>query len=191
MALLTKFFPEEITYTGHELSPHWIAKRTGEFRSSIIAFHGPCTVATSEMVDMEDSFQGSHIRAQRMAHFLGEWFEGDLALAVARQRLFIAGFGELLRERISPELPLERKGNDLFVGKGENAKKLSVSIVTATPVSTLFHFGVNLDAAGAPVRAVGLKELGVDAPEITQAALTLWQREWDGMDKARCKVSPR
>ena len=188
MPLLTKIFSDEIPYTGHELSPHWIAKRTGEFCSAIVAFQGPCLVETSEMVDCEDNFQGAHIRAQKMLHFLGEWFEGDLSLGIARQRLFIAGFADLVRARLrSPDLSVQRRGNDLFVGKG----KLSVSIVTATPVSCLFHFGVNLDASGAPVQAVGLAELGIDAAEIGKAALELWQQEWAGMEKARCKVSPR
>ena len=48
--------------------------------------------------------------------------------------------------RMSGKLPT-RKGDDLFLGEG----KLSVSIATASPVSTLIHLGVNEDASGAPV----------------------------------------
>jgi hypothetical protein len=146
-------------------------------------------VATGEMVDLEDRFQNARIEAKEMLHFLGEWFEGDLALAVARQRLFIAGFGELLRQRLPEETArsLRRRGNDLYIGEA----KLSVSIVTATATSTLFHFGVNVDFAGAPVRAIGLQALGVDAQELAAATLALWDGEWHSMAKARCKVEAR
>ena len=189
MSLFTKFLSEKITYTGAELSSHWIAKKTGEFRSGIVAFRGPCQVPTQEMVDLEDRFRAERIQATEMVHFLGEWFDGDLNLAIARQRLFIAGFSELLRARLGPEKAAKifRRGNDLFFGEG----KLSVSIVTATPVSTLFHFGVNVDFSGAPVKAAGLGELGVDASEIALAALKLWSEEWASMEKARCKVAAR
>lgn len=190
MSLLTKFLPEKITYTGHELSPHWIAGKTGEFRSSIVAFRGPCTVSTGEMVDMEDRFQGAHIQASEMLHFLGEWFDGDLNLAIARQRLFIAGFADLVRARLTADKAhgISRRGNDLYF---QEKSKLSVSIVTATPVSSLFHFGVNVDFSGAPVKAAGLNELGLDVAELANATLALWAEEWAGMEKARCKVAAR
>lgn len=189
MSLFTRCLEGKITYTGAELAPHWIAGKTGEFQSAVVAFVGPCAVATGEMVDLEDRFANAHIRAAEMLHFLGEWFEGDLNLAVARQRLFIAGFSELLRARLPAELAatVTRKGNDLFVGDG----KLSVSIVTASPVSTLFHFGVNVDFAGAPVKAAGLGALDVDALALGRDALSLWETEWRSMEKARCKVAPR
>lgn len=187
--LLTKFLSKEIPYFGRELTPHWIASQIGEFGSAIVAFRGACSVTTSEMVDIEDRSQNFHIEAKEMLHFIGEWFEGDLLLAVARQRLLIAGFAEILRARLAPEMASKvwRKGNDLYVGE----QKLSVSIVTATPVSTLFHFGVNVDASGAPVAAIGLKDLGLDATELGQEVLKLWSEEWRGMEKARCKVAPR
>jgi hypothetical protein len=146
-------------------------------------------VATAEMVDLEDRRQNFRIEAAEMLHFLGEWFEGDLDLAVARQRLLIAGFAEELRRLLPAEKAarVERRGNDLFV----EGRKLSVSIVTASPVSTLFHFGVNIDPAGAPVAAIGLAELGVDASRLGEKTLAAWAEEWGSMAKARCKVAPR
>ncbi len=197
--LHTAWLKERIPYTGSELAPHWISAQTKIFASGIVAFRGPCQVNTSEMVDLEDSRAGLHIASQEMLHFLGEWFDGSLELAVARQRLLIANFADTLRARLSPEKAhsLIRRGNDLFiVGRdGEaapaNEAKLSVSIVTASPVSTLFHFGVNIDASGAPVKAVGLVELGIQPEDLALAVLESWQREWEGMAKARCKVAPR
>ena len=191
MSLYTRYLEGEIPYTGHELKPAWIARRTGVFQSSIVAFRGPCRVDTAEMVDLEDRFQAARIEAGEMLHFLGEWFDNSLELAIARQRLFIAGFGELVAARLPAGRRVLRRGNDLYVsGEGEPAK-LSVSIVTATPVSTLFHFGVNIDASGAPVRATGLGALRLDVAELATAALTLMAEEWAGMEKARCKVAAR
>jgi hypothetical protein len=193
----TKWFSERITYTGAELAPHWISARTQVFESAIVGFRGECKVASGEMVDLEDSRTGKFIASGEMLHFLGEWFEGSLELAVARQRLLIAGFAELLRERLPAEQAhgLIRRGNDLYLydsrGSRQEPAKLSVSIVTATPVSTLFHFGVNIDPSGAPVKAVGLAELGVDPESLALATLQSWKEEWDGMAKARCKVAPR
>lgn len=190
--LHTAALPGVIPYTGSELAPHWIAGRTGVFASSIVAFRGPCSVATGEMVDMQDRFANEKIVAGEMLHFLGEWFDGSLELAVARQRLLIAGFAELLRRHLPPAKAAEvwRKGNDLYLGEDSPAK-LSVSIVTSSAVSTLFHFGVNIDTQGAPVRAIGLKDLGVDADALAVEVLCAWQNEWESMATARCKVAPR
>ncbi len=194
-SLHTALLPGSIPYTGSELAPHWIARRTGIFAHSIVAFRGACSVRTEEMVDMEDRFANAHIQAAEMLHFLGEWFDGSLELAVARQRLLIAGFSEVLRRHLPPAqaAQLYRRGNDLYFGdvQDETASKLSVSIVTASPVSTLFHFGVNIDPLGAPIRAIGLKELGVDSEALAHEVLSAWQNEWESMAKARCKVASR
>lgn len=192
--LHTAWLKERIPYTGSELCPHWNSGKTGIFASSIVAFRGPCMVKTEELVDLEDSREGETIQAAEMLHFLGEWFEGGLDLAVARQRLLIAGFAEILARHVAPEVRqfILRRGNDLFLAMpGKEPRKLSVSIVTASPVSTLFHFGVNIDPAGAPVKAVGLSELGVNPEELASIVLRAWSEEWEGMAKARCKVAPR
>jgi hypothetical protein len=193
MSLRTEFLHKMIPYTGAELRPHFIAEQTKHFGNSVIAFLGPCDVATGEMVDLEDQFQGSHIRAKQMLHFIAEWFEGDLALAIARQRLWIADFKDLLQAKLpaADAAKIWRRGNDLYYGTGAETKKLSVSIVTATPVSTLFHFGVNVDANGSPVPAMGLQNFSVDPQKLAGEALEKWQSEWNFMIKARAKVSPR
>lgn len=193
MSLMSRFLDESISYTGKELRPHWVAQKLEKFGSGVVSFVGGCEVPTSEMVDQEDSFQGNHIRSKQMLHFLGEWFEGDLNQAILRQRLWIADFKDLLQSRLSKsfEGTIVRKGNDLYVVFPGGQKKLSVSIVTASPVSTLFHFGVNIDAGGAPVSAVGLKELSIDPKELALETMRLWSSEWDSITKARAKVSPR
>lgn len=195
MSLYVSYLDKEIAYTGAELAPHWISGVTGHFGSALVAFRGPCRVKSSEMVDLEDSRRGLFIEAKEMIHFIGEWFEGDLNHAILRQRLFIASFAEELQKELeNTSFRIGRSGNDLYVhdrASGGGKKKLSVSIVTASPVSTLLHFGVNLDAGGAPVAAVGLKELGVDGPAFARKLLAKWREESDSIMKARAKVSPR
>lgn len=193
MSVHTRWLSQETAYTGAELAPHWISRHTEHFGSAIVAFQGPCRVATSELVDREDSMAGAVIEARRMVHFLGEFFEGNLDLWIVWQRLFIAAFLDELLLRVSPEFRQgwTRVGNDLFLTHGGARRKLSVSIVTATPVSCLFHFGVNVDAGGAPVPAVGLAELGVDPETLARAVLDRWSHELASVAKARCKVAPR
>ena len=187
MSLTVKMLAEEIEYTGSELAPHWIAHKLGYFGSAVVGFRGPCFVSTNKMVDLEDRFAGSEIRAKAMLHFLGEFFEGDLESAILWQRLFIASFADLLTLEGKGRFSVKRDGNDLFV----DGRKLSVSIVTATPVSRLFHFGVNMDPEGAPVSAIGLNELGIDVDRLAHATLERWRTEWESVRKARCKVTPR
>ncbi len=195
MKFSAQFFPEKITYTGLELRPHWIAERTKSFGNALVAFRGACRVDTSELVDVEDSQAGAIIKSEEMLHFIGESFDGNLMEAVVRQRLLIALFLEELCKMLRPEVArgFLRKGNDLFYQSAVDGKlrKLSVSIVTASPVSTLLHFGVNIDPSGAPVAAIGLKELSVDPELLAKNVLQAWSWEVESIEKARCKVSPR
>lgn len=195
---LLQFLDGEITYTGAELRPHWISERTGRFGSALVAFRGACAVETNELVDLEDKRAGSRIEAKEMLHFLGEFFGETLELTIARQRLFAATVGEALRKLAEPELAGEilREGDDLYWDRAggtgaDSRRKLSVSIVTATPVSTLFHFGINIAADGAPVAAAGLADLGVAAERLVAEVFRRWKLELESQATARCKVIPR
>jgi hypothetical protein len=90
---------------------------------------------------------------------------------------------ELLHEHA---VAARRSGDDLFIGD----RKLSVSIVTASAVSQLMHVGINIDPAGAPVPAVGLRELGIEPAAWSQALLKRFKEEWEGMEWACVKVRP-
>ncbi len=79
---------------------------------------------------------------------------------------------------------LRRDGDDLWAGE----RKLSVSIATASPVSTLMHVALNIDPTGAPVPAVGLAEWGVDPEELAGEVLASYAAEMASADRARCKV---
>ena len=171
---------EQVAYTGAELRSHWLFHRFGLQRDAAAAFLGPCEVTLEHMVDQADVAAGASIRATLMLHFIIEHFDTDLTRAVLRQRLLVC----LARELLTGDVEVRRSGDDLFVGQ----RKLSVSIATASPVSTLIHFAVNVDPTGAPVPAVGLAELGVVPLPFAELLLARYAEECEGVAAARCKV---
>lgn len=181
--MLTIFHPDRLAYTGHQLRSHWIFETFGLQGDAMVAFSGPCSVALSEMVDRADVAAGEAIEAAEMLHFIAEHFERDLQRAVLRQRLLICTIAELLQG--VPGVPdLERDGDDLYADR----RKLSVSIATLSPVSTLMHVGLNIDPAGAPVAACGLAEWRVDPDALAERLLAVWAAEIDDIHLATCKV---
>lgn len=183
-------FDERVrAYTGAELRPHFLLSELGLRGTALAAFVGPCRVATEKLVDWEDRLAGDRIEARSMVHFIGEFFGASLREGVLRQRLLMATLGQTLNERLGGLASVRRDGDDLFVG----GRKLSVSIVTASPVSQLLHAGINIDPAGAPVPAVGLAELGLALEGIREwagDALRAVAEEWDSVEWACAKVRP-
>jgi len=179
----TLLHPETLAYTGHQLRSHWIFDTFGLLGDAVVAFVGPCRVELSEMVDRVDVAAREPIEAARMLHLIAEHFDRDLTRAVLRQRLLMAMIAEQLAEH--ERVPrLRREGDDLYA----NDRKLSVSIATISPVSTLIHVGLNVDPTGAPVAAVGLEEWGVDAVELARELLTAYAAEMESAHLATCKV---
>ncbi len=176
-------------YRGAELRPHYLYEKLGIRGTALVALKGPCDVETEHLVDWEDRVARDFIRAERMIHFLGEFFGMGIREAVWFQRLFTAILKETLEA--AGVQGLRREGDDLFVGSG----KLSVSIVTVSPVSALLHLGINLVSQGAPVCAQGLCESPVgwsdeQAERWVQAAFDALRAEWDGVRWACVKVRP-
>lgn len=175
---------ERLNYDGRQLAPHYLLSHYRLEGSVIAAFRGSCRVETEHLVDWEDRLANDSIVAREMVHFLGEFFGWGLREGVLAQRLFMAlAFEELHRLGVRD---LRRDGDDLFVG----ARKLSVSIVTASPVSVLLHAGINIDPEGAPVAAVGLAELDVDPVIWAQALLRRFEEEVRTIGVACTKVRP-
>jgi hypothetical protein len=150
---------ERLTYDGSQLRSHWAYNRFGVQGDVIVYFTGPAEVPSEALVDLVDRRQQEIIRAAEMLHFIAEHFDQDLQRAILRQHLLCAVAAEVLGELAGE--PVSRRGDDLFA----RDRKLSVSIATVSPVSALAHLGVNIDATGAPVPAVGLRELKVDPLE--------------------------
>lgn len=172
---------DEIAYTGEQLRSLWIYRTFGIEGDAIVAFAGPCEVSGEALVDQVDATAGDCIRAAQMIHFIVEHFDGDLDRAILRQRLLVCLAAETLRGHIGD---LRREGDDLFVGEN----KLSVSIATVSPVSTLIHLGINIDPTGAPVRACGLGEFGVEPWRFAEALVAGYVAEMERIARARCTV---
>jgi len=179
----TMILDERIDYTGDQLRSHFVREKAGIAADGVVAFTGACAVTGSRLVDLEDAEQHSSIIAEEMLHFIGEHFECTLREANYRLRLFIGIVGETLRE-LAPGLVTIRDGDDIFIAE----RKLTVAIATVSPVSTVFHCGVNIDPQGAPVPAAGLGEIGVDAGRFAADVLERYRSECISIDRAIRKV---
>jgi uncharacterized protein len=173
----------EIAYDGTQLRSHWIYQQSGELGDAIAAFVGAADVPLAHMVDLVDVALQAPIFSKRMLHFIVEHFDVDLSLAIVRQRLLAAIAAEELHRRVPAEA-IERRGDDLYDGE----RKISVSIATASPVSCLIHFAMNIRSDGTPVPTKGLADYGIDPRALADALLARYVEEIDSMATARCKV---
>lgn len=180
-----RFTSEIIKYDGTQLSSLWAFRRFGLQGDSIVSFQGPCQVNLSEMVDQTDVMNNSPIFSENMLHFIIEHFDLDLEKTIVRQRLLMAIIKDTVQQFTG--VILRRSGDDLY----HEDKKLSVSIATLTPVSTMIHTGLNILSDNVPVPAVGLADLGLteqDTPGLGAAICDLYTRECAEIRMARCKV---
>ncbi|WP_027357426.1 DUF366 family protein [Desulfofundulus thermocisternus] len=178
------FAPQILQYDGTQLASLWAYRSFGLLGDSIVAFRGPCCIHFEHMVDLEDVRNQQPIYGNDMLHFIVEHFDHDLEKTILRQRLFITVVKEVLEEK---GYKLVRSGDDLYYQK----RKLSISIATATPVSTIIHTALNISAENTPVPAVGLIELGWPAEEVAKLAEKIglsYIKEMEGIQRARCKV---
>lgn len=187
MEFKTHVHPHELTYHGPELSPHFILSRFNVEGSCLAAFMGPCSVLTDHLVDWEDRLANDNIKAEKMIHFLGEFFGITLKEGIWIQRLLVS---EILAYLLVNKIEAHRIGDDLYIGTKGQEKKLSVSIVTASPVSVLLHLGINIDATGAPVAAIGLNDLNLDPKTLTEFILNRFKQEYQSVERAAVKVRP-
>ncbi|MGE0527629.1 MAG: DUF366 family protein [Bdellovibrionales bacterium] len=155
------FLNAEETYDGSQLVSLRNYLHHGLLGDSIVAWIGPCAVSLEHMVDGEDKLQGARICGDRMLHFIVETFDTSLLAAVGIQRLMTALAKDEL-ERNAPEQGLARalirSGDDIFAGE----RKLSISVATQSPTSSLIHFALNVTNSGTPVSTLSLEDLGVD-----------------------------
>jgi hypothetical protein len=181
--LETRWLDTGIGYTGAELRSHFIREITGVRDDGLVAFTGKCDVSGERLVDLEDAESGSVIVARMMLHFIGEHFQCPLPEGNVRLRLFASILADAIVGLV-PGTPVTRLGDDLFIDE----RKLSVAICTVSPVSAVFHLGVNIDPSGAPVPAVGLDELGVDPRELAERAMAVYRSECESIGRALRKV---
>lgn len=175
--------PERMTYDGRQLRSLWAFRTFGLQGDSVVGFAGPCRVEVDSLVDVADALKHAPIYSRDMLHFIAEHFSLDLEKTVLRQRLLVVIIKELLEERVG--VRLVRRGDDLYY----QGRKLSVSIATLSPVSTLIHAGLNIVSEEAPVPAAGLQDLGLeDISGLAMAIMKAYAAETEGVYLARCKV---
>jgi hypothetical protein len=174
--------PEELVYRGPELSSHFAYRMFDVIGDSCVAFIGGCWVETGDLVDLADQKKNERIFSKQMVHFILENFDHDLEKAVFRQRLFAAIVAQELQYRGVAHVL--RRGDDLYVGEA----KLSVSIATLTPVSTMIHFGINVISQGTPVKTLGLADFQIEPRSFALAVMDAYRAECESIDEARCKA---
>jgi hypothetical protein len=174
-----------LAYDGTQLRPHFLMTRFRLVGDAAVVFRGPADVRGAALVDLEDRAQNHVIRSADMLHLIMERFETDLVRAILLQRLIASIVADLVRAG-APGRQVLRNGDDVRV----DGRKLSVSIATASPVSTLIHFGINVDPKDAPVPAIGLAELGIDPQGFATSLLDRIDAELEGVAHARAKVAP-
>ncbi len=130
---------ERIDYDGSQIGSLWAYTRFGVQDDSIVCFRGRCNISLANMIDLEDRIHGERIESPDMLHFIVEHFDlPSLRLAYTRQRLLACIAGEALKDM---GLIVSRSGDDLFY----NGEKLSISIASASAVSSKIHFGINVE----------------------------------------------
>jgi hypothetical protein len=182
----TRWLDQEIEYTGCQLRSHFVREAGGIRTDGVVAFAGMCRVCTADLVDLEDAGEGAVIRAEKMLHFIGEHFGCSLREANYRLRVFASIAADLLREEGAGPA-LRREGDDIFVEE----RKMSVGVATMTSVSAVFHFGLNIDPSGSPVRAAGLSEFGLEAESVAGRILERYRSECESIEFAVRKVRGR
>lgn len=180
--MVLKFFKEQTTYTGRELRSHFAYQKFNITGDSLVAFSGPCNVQNENLVDLEDVKDNSFIFSRSMLHFIGEFFDNDLEKTILKQRLLMVIMKDEIVERSGASIL--RKGDDLYDGDA----KLTVSIATITPVSTMIHAGINIISKSTPVKAKGLDDYNVEVEPFAETVLQKFDKEMKSIAFAKCKV---
>ncbi len=174
---------DERVYTGEQLHSSFAYTTFGILGDSIVAFCGPCDVKTERIVDIEDLRGQNRIYSESMLHFIIEHYDTDLEKAVLRQMTFASIVKESIDHRLK-ESRIRRMHTDLYDGDA----KLSVSVATVTPLSSLIHFGINITSTNTPVKTRGLADYGIAPLDFAHFVAKEYVEEMKKLHDSRCKV---
>jgi hypothetical protein len=174
---------EKMTYSGEQLRSNFAYREFGVIGDSIVAFRGPCDIKTEEMVDIEDLKAGHRIYSQDMLHFIVEHHDTDLEKGVLRQIVLACIVKDTLNDTVDSPVAC-RVNTDLYDGDA----KLTISVATATPVSSVIHFGINIVSVNTPVKTKGLDDYGVDCFVFAKSVMEKYVGDIEEIYKARSKV---
>lgn len=178
-----RLIKDEQTYTGEQIRSNFAYTTYGIVGDSIIAFCGPCDVKLKEMVDIEDLKAGKAIYSEYMLHFIIEHYEIDSEKIVLRQLLLTTIVKDAVNE-IKGKNVVRRANSDLF----DEDAKLSISVATVSPLSSLIHFGINITSTNTPVKTKGLKDYDIEPYEFANLIMDRYTKEIDKINVNRCKV---
>ncbi|MFH1613438.1 MAG: DUF366 family protein [bacterium] len=177
-----KIILHPIKYTGAELHSLWIYEKFNLLGDSIVAFSGECEIDFEKMIDLEDVLAKEKITSTNMLHFIIEHFERNLEKAILRQYLSMAILKDILQNKVNEKII--RKGNNLY----EKDKKITVSIATLSPVSSLIHIGINIDSKNTPILTKGLEDYNIDWQIVAKEFLDEYIKNYEEIKRAKCKV---
>lgn len=181
--IFSTILKQNLKYDGMQLRSGWIESVTGFAGDASVAFVGPADVPVENMVDLEDVAANAPIFSELMLHFLIEMRDTPLEKMVMWQRLLIVLIKEALEK--FPSVPkLRRFGDDLYDG----AAKLTVSIATTSPVSSLIHTGINIASRNTPVVTKGLEDYDLEPETLAQSILDHFGAEMEEIAHATKKV---
>lgn len=180
----TRFLDTNLKYDGTQLRSLFAYMNLGLMGDSIVSWIGPCDIPFEHMLDGEDLRDQSAIRGDWMLHFIVEKFEVSLFSAVSLQRILATLATDLIR--LANPKDLKRSGDDIFVGD----RKLSISIATVSPTSTLVHFAVNVKNTGTPVATISLEDLEIDPRQFANDLMKTFANEVESIAQATRKVRP-
>lgn len=182
-----KYIEKTFSYDGTQLHSLFAYLNYQVLGDSIVSWQGACDISPNNMVDGEDLLLGAKICGRHMLHFIVEKFNVNLFSGVAVQRLIASLAIDVLQE-LSPNKDrtslLLRDGDDIYIGE----QKLSISIATNSPTSTLIHFAVNVTNEGTPVETLCLQELKVDPIEYAKLLMMRICDEIENIEIATQKV---
>lgn len=177
----SRWIEQSMIYDGTQLRSLFAYLKLGLLGDSIVSWSGPCQVDFQHMVDGEDLLAQSKICGDHMLHFIIEKFDSTLFTGVALQRLLASICCDLLRQK---GIETIRDGDDLFW----NLKKLSISIASQSPISTLIHFAMNVTNDGTPVSTISLSDFQIDPKSFANEIMDLFCKEIHSIQDATQKV---
>jgi hypothetical protein len=181
--MITRFEEKKIDYDGSQLRSQWILEKFGMRGDACVSFIGGCDVKPEYMIDLEDLHQGNEIRSQKMLHFIIEVFRNDILTSILIQRLLVYIVKEVISNKAGGDI-IQRTGDDLFYKE----RKLSVSIATVSPISSLIHLGLNITSEDTPVPTSCLSELSIDPFKMAEEVLNKFSKEYKTIVNSILKV---
>lgn len=185
----TLFIDKKIAYDGTQLRSLYAYLEHKVLGPSVVAWQGSCSISFDHMVDGEDLLENAVIQGDEMLHFIIEFFDHDLFSGVAIQRLFASIVKDYLNKNstvFQNGKYLVRSGDDIYL----NDQKLSISIATKSPVSTMIHFAMNITNSGTPVKTLSLQDLKLEPKKVATEVMSLFQNEFTDIVTATQKVRP-